>query len=707
MVKIFQAGPIGLNTPKSRADRHFISRKMLSKNNDSQLKQKRSNSDTVRSTGTIPAEIFECLRSSSLMDEPTLRQLAPMMRLRRLSGGDLIIKEGSKGQAIFLVLQGSVTLYSEVSETEIGELGPGNVFGEIGALMDVPRTMTIRAKPPGCTIGVLLKETILSIASLTNTLLKLARDRLLADEDRDREVLTSCPEKYRTFLAKLQEKFPNIIVNKETGRFIKRSCGSAMLLTKGPSVVRVLEGSVTVRSALDPDQNLSTFGEGEMFEIPASPEEYRLLQAASNSSCIYYEHSDEEANTNPMLLEESCDYFDAAINQASRLSQILSSSGVHRRRSIAIWSDECFLRPTKSIQDSSKRRVISESATGMTMASFPDSAAADDVVELLERLGIPAEHHRSAVVRRDGGTGLLWLNLDPIHQYFDNDTLEAILLLFGKKIAGLDLTDCWPLSDQALAKVARLCPKLTQLILSNCWSVTEKGFTRLLQLAPKTLDHLEIKACPGLTCGALDLIGSLRLKHADFSLCKNLSGQVWTCLLGQRNTLETLIMRRCTSISGQSILEALQKEPESTFPCLQALDLSDCSFLPDAAICSIVARCPRLAALSISFCQDLDIHFFQNLLKANPSASLTTLIMEHCHKFVTNEAISVVAEHWVRLEVISVRGCTLLTDRAVVELERLPRLKSVDLSACPGVSIEALTKAAVAHSWNLQNPPTD
>ena len=59
---------------------------------------------------------------------------------------DHILTEGDDAKAMYWLVRGAVAVTSRDGEATYVELKPGAVFGEIGILMDVPRTATIIAR---------------------------------------------------------------------------------------------------------------------------------------------------------------------------------------------------------------------------------------------------------------------------------------------------------------------------------------------------------------------------------------------------------------------------------------------------------------------------------------------------------------------------------------------------------------------------------
>jgi CRP-like cAMP-binding protein len=61
--------------------------------------------------------------------------------------GDLLFHQGDTADAAFIILSGGADILVETENgpLKVADVGPGAFVGEIGILMDVPRTATIRA----------------------------------------------------------------------------------------------------------------------------------------------------------------------------------------------------------------------------------------------------------------------------------------------------------------------------------------------------------------------------------------------------------------------------------------------------------------------------------------------------------------------------------------------------------------------------------
>jgi MFS family permease len=75
---------------------------------------------------------------------PTLEALALSMTRREVPAGETIFRQGDHGDGFYIVDSGEIEI--EIDGREANVLGPGDHFGEIALLRDVPRTATARAR---------------------------------------------------------------------------------------------------------------------------------------------------------------------------------------------------------------------------------------------------------------------------------------------------------------------------------------------------------------------------------------------------------------------------------------------------------------------------------------------------------------------------------------------------------------------------------
>jgi MFS family permease len=75
---------------------------------------------------------------------PTLEALALSMTRREVPAGETIFRQGDHGDRFYIVDSGEIEI--EIDGREANVLGPGEHFGEIALLRDIPRTATARAR---------------------------------------------------------------------------------------------------------------------------------------------------------------------------------------------------------------------------------------------------------------------------------------------------------------------------------------------------------------------------------------------------------------------------------------------------------------------------------------------------------------------------------------------------------------------------------
>jgi CRP-like cAMP-binding protein len=73
-----------------------------------------------------------------------LERVAATMKLRRFNAGDAMVLEGEGGVGFFVIEEGRARV--SVGEHDVGEVGPGDYFGEIALMADTDRTATVRAE---------------------------------------------------------------------------------------------------------------------------------------------------------------------------------------------------------------------------------------------------------------------------------------------------------------------------------------------------------------------------------------------------------------------------------------------------------------------------------------------------------------------------------------------------------------------------------
>ena len=163
---------------------------------DQATAQSAPSSRTIEKEEPAPANYADTLAQTALfkdLDAAQLQNLVENASEQIFPQGHPILREGERGTNVFIIIAGRVRIMESVpegpSDMFLGELGPGEVFGEIGFLRDTPRSATVvtleRTRclvfPQADFLDTLESSSQLSIAMLRVLAGRLAdADRLLA-----------------------------------------------------------------------------------------------------------------------------------------------------------------------------------------------------------------------------------------------------------------------------------------------------------------------------------------------------------------------------------------------------------------------------------------------------------------------------------------------------------------------------------------------
>ena len=81
------------------------------------------------------------------LDRRTIRRLASQASRRTFAPGQAIVREGDAGVALYVILRGRVRVERGPQDPPqaVGELGPGDFFGELALIEEHARTATVIA----------------------------------------------------------------------------------------------------------------------------------------------------------------------------------------------------------------------------------------------------------------------------------------------------------------------------------------------------------------------------------------------------------------------------------------------------------------------------------------------------------------------------------------------------------------------------------
>ncbi len=120
---------------------------------------------TASTIRDMPLDLVDRLRSFPLFQsapEDFLVEIGNHLKPQVQAANDHVVTEGDDAKAMYWLVRGVVAVTSRDGEAVYAELKSGAFFGEIGVLMDVPRTATIVARTK-CLLFILKKEDLQTI----------------------------------------------------------------------------------------------------------------------------------------------------------------------------------------------------------------------------------------------------------------------------------------------------------------------------------------------------------------------------------------------------------------------------------------------------------------------------------------------------------------------------------------------------------------
>ncbi|CEP12872.1 hypothetical protein [Parasitella parasitica] len=633
-----------LKKSKNLSEADKVSYKPLTERNIEDLTSVRNLLQKIPYFQSCPEEFLHLI---SLKVEP--RHYAP---------NDLILKRGDQGKELYFIISGTVEVANMDTATSnpltpIARLSAGDYFGDIAVLLNAPRAADARAVT-AIELYVLKKSDFI-------------------------DVICRFPD--------LQNHFKMMAENSLNTLRMKAS-----LLTSHVD-------SETAAPAIPPAE--------------ASTED---IVDASTPAITPDSVCSTTSDQDPTLLPPTT-------------TNILKTTETRRRRgSVAIWSDPNLVAlANRNIKEPAKESKLKDTIAAAMPAHKqqdtvmkPPEYSGDGRLELFDQrvLSRIIDHmdfssivQFSAVSKKcreflqKSNMALQRVDLSHLNKRVTDKALDQIMALLGSgarirelslsqcfyitddgfkrlveqlpNVETLDLNSCWLLTDKSLALLASCCPQLTRLDLSNCRKISDVGIFRML-------DEKQTRGYP-------------ELKELSLSYCKKLSDMTMSHLAEFcSNTLESLNIQRCTRITDQGFV----RWADTQFPSLRSLNLTDCSFLTDQAISHLVSAAPGLKNLSLSFCCALSDSAIEGLISL---PNLQELDASFCGAAVSDVSIRVLLESntSVSMTSLNLRGCVRITDIGVKSILELGQLGTLNISQCPGISLDA--KQIIKESGNVQN----
>ncbi|KAL7321280.1 hypothetical protein PS15m_001067 [Mucor circinelloides] len=589
--------------------------------------------------------------------EEFLHLISLKVEPRHYSPNDLILRRGDQGKELFFIMSGTVEVANMDTATSdplspIARLSAGDYFGDIAVLLNAPRAADARAVT-AIELYVLNKCDFI-------------------------DVISRFPD--------LQKHFKMMAESSLSDLRLKAS-----LLTKVDA--EAATPAIPPESPTDtpPDEVSSTLANA------ATP-------IALDSVCSTTSDQD------PTLLPPTT-------------ANVLKTTETRRRRaSIAIWSDPNLVAlANRNIKEPAKESKLKDTIEQhQDTVMKPPEYAGDGKFELFNQdilsriinyLDFSSIIQFSAVSKKcrefvqKGDIVMQHIDLSYLNKRITDNALDQIMSLIGDgaRIKELNLSQCFYITDDGFQRLMDQLPNVESLDLNSCWLLTDKSLALLAVNCPR-LTRLDLSNCRKISdIGIFKMLdekqtrGFSGLKELSLSYCKKLSDMTMSHLAEFcSNTLESLNIQRCTRISDQGFV----KWADTQFPSLKHLNLTDCSFLTDQAISHLVSAAPRLESLSLSFCCALSDNAIEGLISL---PRLQELDASFCGAAVSDVSIRALmkSSSSESMNSLNLRGCVRITDTGVKSILELGHLSTLNISQCPGISLNA--KQIIKESGNVHN----
>ncbi|CAN4076872.1 unnamed protein product [Withania somnifera] len=235
------------------------------------------------------------------------------------------------------------------------------------------------------------------------------------------------------------------------------------------------------------------------------------------------------------------------------------------------------------------------------------------------------------------------------------------LVAFAKGPGGLEnlqLEECHRITQAGFFSVLLNCgKKLKALSLVNCFGVKERACRFSSVLPCNSLQSLSIRNCPGVGNATLAVVGRLcpKLTHLELSGLLGITDEglfplVQSCEAG----LVKVNLSGCVNVTDRSVSAITELHGGS----LEFLNVDGCRYVTDATLLAISNNCWFLGELDISKCRITDTGI----------ASLAGAVQ-------------------LNLQILSLSGCSLLSDKSVPFLQKLGQtLMGLNIQQCNEIS---------------------
>ncbi|KAJ3210512.1 hypothetical protein HDU67_005243, partial [Dinochytrium kinnereticum] len=648
-----------------------------------------------------------------------LRSLATQTSVHSYAHEEIIVKTGDASTDMFFIVSGKVEIISEDGKQVYDTMNEGGFFGEVGLILGVARTASVRCATETSLVIVLsaralervmeeYPESYQMISLEADKRYQLAQTRRLAEQHasiviQNRDKMLSGCESTSTGIAAAataaalaprtdNEKFRSLSRN-NNGNSVNQAKAETSVPVKSSPIGKGRKWPGALPEKSESTLKLSI---GGLFKRRASKCEARDVPASSN---------DDEAALETVSSTSSRDSVTADLALARRQNSVSSDKSGGKLGKILKSFKNTFSRAEKSTRIAPQKDKPSNSKSGNSVGGVTSSKPApsrqsscivkhDHIFDLLEgdlassfSYINPQERFRLRLVCKRWANLLaeprLWSNIDfkPIFTRLDPELFLNFVNLSGDFLYSLNLDSCWQVLDDELGALSSYCPNITKLSLRNCWKITDRGLAFLTSTLTK-MKEIDLSYCGQINgTGFVDHKWS-GLSKINLTYCKQIGDAQLEKIICKTSNVTDLRLRRCSRITDFGVFLVVRY-------CryLRVFDLSDCEQISDKCLKWIASSCSDLTDLNLRFCTRITNGGLYDLSLG--CQSFRSLDLSFCSN-LTDAAIVFFSDSIRSLRFLRMRKCKKITDGVATYLIRAtPLLDVLDLSGCPLVSPQA------------------
>lgn len=95
---------------------------------------------------TVDREAVRSFSCFSAIADWEAAAVSQVLTVRQYPAGEIVIRQGDLGSTLSLLVEGEAEIYAQYNgyEGRLAIVAPGGIFGEIGLLLDIPRSASVR-----------------------------------------------------------------------------------------------------------------------------------------------------------------------------------------------------------------------------------------------------------------------------------------------------------------------------------------------------------------------------------------------------------------------------------------------------------------------------------------------------------------------------------------------------------------------------------